>query len=82
MEKSIVDVFYTAAEDVLPRQRLVARRPWVSNRSLELIDARNACRNSGKMVEEVELRKEIQNRRSMVGIVISVPLLVLGNGIR
>ena len=39
----------------------MARKPWISNRTLELIDKRNESRINGCQEEEIKIQKEIRN---------------------
>ena len=57
---SIVTALHAAAHAVLPVQKAVQKKPWISQSTLELIDARNILRIEGKHTEEVELQKQIR----------------------
>ena len=51
---------HEAADEELPRQQAVAKRPWISGETLLLIDQRNASRRAGAWEEETRLNKEIR----------------------
>ena len=57
---SIVSALHAAANIVLPIQKASQRKPWISQRTLDLIDARNNLRIEGRHIEEAELQKEIR----------------------
>ena len=59
----IASAFHEAAKVVLPLQKAVQRKPWISDRTLGLIDQRNALRIVGDHSGEIELQKAI--RRSV-----------------
>ena len=56
---SIVSALHVAANVVLLTQKASQRKPWISQRTLDLIDARNNLRIEGRHIEEAELSKEI-----------------------
>ena len=58
--ESIIFAFYLVAKELLPQEKATVRKPWISNKTLELIDRRNDLRIVGKHREEIELQKEIK----------------------
>ena len=60
--ESVVIVLHAAAKAVLHTPLKAApRRPWISSKTLRLIDRRNELRMSGNHVEEGVLQKEIRS---------------------
>ena len=58
--ESITSTLHLAAKELLPQQKATARKPWISNKTFELIDRRNDLRIAGKHREEIELQREIK----------------------
>jgi len=57
--KQVTSAFVTASE-VLPRQSISRKRPWISERTLQLIVARSVSRQNNDYVEEVRLNKSVR----------------------
>lgn len=57
--KQVAEAFVTASE-VLPRQSITRKRPWVSEKTLQIITARNVARHTNDYVEEVRLNKLVR----------------------
>ena len=60
LNAKIGDAMQTAANQTLPRARATAKRPWVSSRTLHLIDERSAARAAGNHSREKDLHKGIR----------------------
>lgn len=56
----MAEAFEGAATDVLPSRAVVARRPWISDATLSLIEARNEARRLGASEREILLNKRIK----------------------
>eukprot|EP00959_Pyramimonas_sp_CCMP1952_P423571 8872786-Pyramimonas_sp.AAC.1 len=56
---AVEQAFSSAACSLKPRHT-VAKRPWISQRTLDLIEKRNTCRTTGRSIEEQALNKEIR----------------------
>ena len=57
---SIVFALHQAAKLVLVSQNATARKPWISKRTLGLIDKRNEMRISGQHDAEIRIQKDIR----------------------
>ena len=56
----ISDAFQSAAAATLPVVQARPAKPWISSKTLQLIDKRNALRREGRRPEEVAANKEIR----------------------
>ena len=57
----ITDAFHASAEAVLPLQPLQPKRPWISSRTLALLDKRNIARREHRHLDEKALAKEVKS---------------------
>ena len=60
MYARILDSFGTAADTVLSKQKLQARRPWISNATLVLLESRQDARHTADFEFGKSLAKEIK----------------------
>ena len=54
---SIVSALHAAANVVLPIKKASQRKPWISQRILDLLHARNNLRIKGRYIEEIKIKK-------------------------
>ena len=57
--KQVASAFVTTSE-VLPRQSITRKRPWISESTLQLITAKNVARQNNDNVEEIRLHKLVR----------------------
>ena len=58
---AISNAFRDAAESCLPRRAKVAKRPWISTNTLELLEKRDVARTRGDTTGERSLSKQIKH---------------------
>ena len=61
LRHAISNAFRDAAESCLPRRAKVAKRPWISTNTLELLEKRDVARTRGDTTGERSLSKQIKH---------------------
>ena len=60
MQLAMKDAFHAAAALTLPLSKSTPKRPWISQSTLDLIDARNGARSRGDADSEASITREIK----------------------
>ena len=56
----MVDAFHNVADICLPKQEVKAKRPWISKRTLNLVEKRVSARKNAAFDEEKAWAKEVK----------------------